>query len=70
MIAACIKKKTKKKKTKNTATGEFSMPFILILKMEEKLHFQHIMLYYFKKGKDITETHIEDLCSVEGKVCD
>ena len=30
---------------------------ILILKMEEnKQHFQHIMLYYFKKGKKATET--------------
>ena len=29
----------------------------LILKIEEnKQHFQHIMLYYFKKGKDATET--------------
>ena len=29
---------------------------ILILKMEENTHFQHIMLYYFKKGKHATET--------------
>ena len=30
---------------------------ILILKMEEnKQHFWHIMLYYFKKGKNVTET--------------
>ena len=29
---------------------------ILILKMEEKKqHFRHIMLYYFKKGKNATE---------------
>ena len=28
---------------------------ILILKMEEKKHFQDIMLYYFKKGKNATE---------------
>ena len=28
---------------------------ILILKMEEKQQFQHIMLYYFKKGKNATE---------------
>ena len=27
---------------------------ILILKMEENTHFQHIMLYYFKKGKNAT----------------
>ena len=30
---------------------------ILILKMEENMeHFQHIMLYYFKKSKNATET--------------
>ena len=30
---------------------------ILILKMEEKKqHFCHIMLYYFKKGENATET--------------
>ena len=29
---------------------------ILILKMEENMqHFQHIMLYYLKKGKNATE---------------
>ena len=29
---------------------------ILILKMEEDIqYFQHIMLYYFKKGKNATE---------------
>ena len=33
---------------------------ILILKMEEKKqHFWHIMLYYFKKGKNTTETQKE-----------
>ena len=29
---------------------------ILILKIEKK-HFWPIMLYYFKKGKNVTETH-------------
>ena len=28
---------------------------ILILKVEEMQHFLHIMLYYFKKGKNATE---------------
>ena len=29
---------------------------ILIVKMEENMqHFQHIMFYYFKKGKNTTE---------------
>ena len=39
---------------------------ILILKMEEKQHFQHIMLYYFKKGKNASETQ-EKICAVYGK---
>ena len=31
---------------------------ILILKMEEnKQHFHHILLYYFKKGNDAAEMH-------------
>ena len=33
---------------------------IIILKMEEnKQDFQHIMLYYFKKGKNVTEMQKE-----------
>ena len=31
---------------------------ILTLKIEKNMqHFQYIMLYYFKKGKNSTETH-------------
>ena len=43
---------------------------ILTLKMEEDVqHFQHIVLRYFKKGKNATETQI---CAVyaEGAVTD
>ena len=37
---------------------------ILILKMEENnQHFQYIMLYYFKKGKNATEMQKKGLCS-------
>ena len=47
---------------------------ILILKMEENMqHFQHIMLYYFKKGKNTTEMQKkEKICAVcgEGAVTD
>ena len=44
---------------------------ILILKMEENMqHFQHIMLYYFQKGENSTETHKKDLCSVWWRCCD
>ena len=39
---------------------------ILILKMEENTqHFQHIMLYYFNKGKNATETQ-KMICAVYG----
>ena len=37
---------------------------ILILKMEENMqHFQCIMLYYLKKGKNTIETHTKN-CAV------
>ena len=35
--------------------------------MEENMqHFQHIMLYYFKKGKNTTETK-KKICAVYGE---
>ena len=43
---------------------------ILILKMEEKMqHFWHIMIYYFKKGKNTTETYTKTTvtCGVYGE---
>ena len=40
---------------------------ILILKIEgKKQHFWHIMLYYFKKGKNTTETQ-KKICAVYGE---
>ena len=40
---------------------------ILVLKMKENMqHFQHIMLYYFKKGKNATETQ-RKICTVCGE---
>ena len=36
---------------------------ILILKMEENTHFQRIMLYYFKKGKN----KCKKICTVYGE---
>ena len=40
---------------------------ILILKMKENMqHFWHIMLYYFKKGKNATETQ-KKICVVYGE---
>ena len=57
VISECIKKTSK--------LVNFCVA-ILILKMEEKKqHFQHIMLYYFKKGKNATET--QKICAVYGE---
>ena len=40
---------------------------ILILKIEENMqHFQHIMLYYFKKGKKASEIQ-KKICAVSGE---
>ena len=32
--------------------------------MENTQHFQHIMLYYFKKGKNATEMQKKKICAV------
>ena len=40
---------------------------ILTLKMKKKQHFQHITLYYFKKGKNATETR-KKICAMYGEV--
>ena len=38
------------------------------MKTEENMqNFQHIMLYYFKKGKNATETHTKKMCAVHGE---
>ena len=44
---------------------------ILILKEDNKQHFQHIMLYYFEKGKNANEMQ-KKTCAVcgEGGVTD
>ena len=39
---------------------------ILILKMEDLQYFWHIMLYYFKKGKNATEKQ-KKICAVYGE---
>ena len=39
---------------KTIKIGEYICTAILILKMEENTHFQHTMLYYFKKDKNTT----------------
>ena len=41
---------------------------ILILKMEDNMqHIWHIMLYYFKKGKNATEIPQKKVCAVYGE---
>ena len=41
---------------------------ILILKIEENMkHFWCITLYYFKKGKNATETQKKKVCAVYGE---
>ena len=48
---------------------------ILILRMKENMqHFQHIMCYYFKKGKNATETQkkicaVYRVCAVTDQTC-
>ena len=39
---------------------------ILILKIEENTHFQHIMPYFFKKGKNATEMQ-KKICTSYGE---
>ena len=39
---------------------------ILMLKMEYAA-FTHMMFYFFKKGKNTTETHTEKICAVYGE---
>ena len=44
---------------------------ILILRVEENMqHFQHIMLYYFKQGKNANWNAKKDLCCVRRRFCD
>ena len=48
---------------KKTSKSVNFCPTILILKLEEDMqHFWYIMLCYFKKGKNTTETPKKDVC--------
>ena len=60
VILVCILKKHLSKLVNFCVT-------ILILKMKESTHFQHVMLYYFKKGKNTTETQ-NKICAGMEKV--
>ena len=35
--------------------------------MEENTNFQHILLHYFKKGKNATEMQKKKICTVYGE---
>ena len=60
VISACVLKNISKLVNLGVA--------ILILKMEENMqHFWHIMLYYFKKGNNATET--QEVRCVEKVLC-
>ena len=37
------------------------------MKREENIHFQHIMLYYFKKGRNTIKTHTKKICALYGE---
>ena len=60
VVSMCIKKENSSKLVNFRVV-------ILILKVEEnKQHFWNVMLYYFKKGKNATETQ-KKICAVYGE---
>ena len=63
LISACI--------LKNLSKMVNFCAAILILQMEENMqHFQCVMLYYFKKGKNTAEANTHrDMCSVQKRCC-
>ena len=46
--------------------GEFLCSHFNIEDRRKKQHFQHIMLYYFRKGKNVTEMQ-KMICAVYGE---
>ena len=56
------------KKKKNVSTLVNFCAAILMLKIKEnKQHFQYIMLYYFKRGKNTAEMQKKKICAVYGE---
>ena len=51
---------------KDVKIGEFLCSHFNIEDGRKKQHFRYIMLYYFKKGKNATETH-KKICAVYGE---
>ena len=45
---------------------DFCVAILIFKKEENTQHFQHVMLYYFKKGKNAAETQ-EKICAVYGE---
>ena len=51
---------------KDIKIGEFLCSHFKTEDGNKKQHFRHIMLYYFKKGKNTTETQ-KKICAVYGE---
>ena len=64
VISVCIKKKKKLIKI-----GEFLCSHFRIEGGRKKQHFWHVMLYYFKKGKNATETQKRFVWCMEKVPC-
>ena len=62
VISACIKKLIK--------ISDFLCSHFNMEDGKNTQHFEHIILYYFKKGKNTTETQNKNLCSVWSMCCD
>ena len=68
-MTAVISVFIKKKKQTHPKLVNFGAA-VLILKMEEDMqHFWRVMLYHFKKGKNVTEMQKKDLCSEWRRCC-
>ena len=59
ITSVCIKKNLFK-------IGEFCVAILILKIKENKQYFLHMMLYYFKKGKNTTETQ-KRKCAVYGE---
>ena len=55
---------------KKIKTSEFLCVFFNVEDERKKVTFWHIMMYYFKKGKNATETQYKRCVQNMEKVCD
>ena len=69
IVTAVISASSKKKNLPKLVT--FCVAILILKKEENTHHFQHIMFYYSKKGKNAAETHTQKVvCSVWRRCCD